>query len=424
MKKLVLIALVIALAMPLAAQDQERVLPYDALLRSAKIYLGQRSPDYKAAIDLLQTAIDNYPDPVEAYYWLGVIRSEKEQYPEMLENFRKFREICARAEDENNKDLKKKCKKDKMPKQIDDIIVSEWEKNFNDGVKNLKMADSLKTEAESAPDDSTRQLYEANVQKLYDKAKEDFNVAVMLDSTEYKAFTNLALVDSRLDNPEGAVQNYEKSLELNPDDPGPLPDLANILYKLGRKQEAVKYYEELADKDSSNAVWALTYAAICYQDLKDRAKLKQTLDRVLEIAPDDDQFHYQRGIFYIQEATSSALQDSIGVLDSLAKANPKNKEMEKAREDLIKYRLDFYRQAMPDFKRAAEIDTNDADYQYWYATSAYFSDDLEAAQKIYEKCTEIDSTYKDCWCGLELVYARLKKPAEYDKAKAKCEEAE
>ncbi|MFH2054492.1 MAG: hypothetical protein ABIJ61_00915, partial [bacterium] len=143
---------------------------------------------------------------------------------------------------------------------------------------------------------------------------------------------------------------------------------------------------------------------------------------ILELTPDDAQIHYQRGIFFIQEATSAALQDSIGLLDSLANAKPNDKAAQQAKQDLLEYRLGLYQKAMPDFRAAALIDSNDVDFQYWYGTSAYFSDDLEAAQRIYERCVALDENHKDCWCGLELVYARLKLPKKYEEAKVKCEE--
>ena len=431
MKKLVIVGLILMLVAPLSAQEEERVLPYSALLSSAKIYLGQKQKDFDAARQRLQEAIDNYDDPLEAYFIMGLINSEKSEYEEMLANFEKFKEICARAEDENDKKLKKRCKKDKMPKQINEIIVSEWNSSFGDGVADLKLADSLSKHVDAIADDSARAVMETGIQKFYENARQDFTICTMLndatdseelDTLKYKAWTNWGMVEGRLGNLETAVEKYKTSYEMNPDDLGMLPDLANSLYELGRMDEAVKYYDELADKDTLNAIWALTYIAICYENMNDREKKKETFDRILEISPDDAQIHHQRGIYFIQEATSPELQDSIRFLDSLLAANPGDKSIDEAKQALQEHRLSFYQKAMPDFRAAALIDTNDVDYQYWYGTSAYFSDDLEAAKEIYERCVALDDTHKDCWCGLELIYARLKMTAEYEKAKTKCAE--
>lgn len=427
---IITIALVLCLLIVLQAQDDRR-LSYGALLTSAKIYLGQKQKDYQAAMEKLTIAIEKDDFPVEAYYWLGLINSEKAQYDEMLANFSKFKELCAKAEEENEKKLRNRCHKDDMDEQIDIIILADWRTNFSEGVRDLKLADSLREVAKEIPEDSARQVMETGVEKFYSNAMEDFTVCTKLsqatdmeelDTLQYKAWTNLAMVKSRLGDMEGAVETYRQSYEMNPDDPAMLPDLANSLYKLGRYGEAAEYYELMAEKDSLNAGWALTYAAICYQNTKERDKLKTTFDRILEVSPEDAQIHYQRGIFYIQEATSAELQDSISLLDSLADASPNDESLAQAKEDILQYRLSLYQRAMPDFRAAALTDSTDVDYQYWYGTSVYFSDDLEKAMEIYERCVELDENHKDCWCGLELIYARLKMQDKYDEAKAKCEE--
>ncbi len=413
--------MILILAASLNAGKDERVLPYSALISSAKIYLGQKTKDYESATQRLQEAIDNYPDPLEAYYFMGLIHSERAEYREMLDKFDKVREICARAEAEENKKIKKRCKKEKMLEQIDDIILAEWEKTFQSGVTYLKMADSLSGEIKTASDDSLKAKLERITGDLLHKAKEEFEVSLLLDSTKFEAWTNIGMVEGHLENLEAAVEHYQRSHQLNPDDIGMLPDLANALYKLERFADAVLVYNEMADKDTANAIWALTYSAICYQKLKRQDELKQTYDRILEIDPNDAQIRYQRGMYYVQQASSEEVRDSLSHLDQLIKANPKNKSLKKAKEDLIDYRVNFYKMALPDFKIAAEQDSTDAFYQYWYGTSAFLANEVELARNIYERCVAINPDSKDCWCGLESVYARLQLKEKYEEAHAKCE---
>lgn len=419
MKRLLITLLIAVLAVPVYADD-EHALPYDALIRSAKIYLGQKQKDYDMAEQRLKEAIANYEDPVEAHYYLGLIHSERAEYEEMIKNFNKVREICAKAVELNDKKLKKRCKQDKKIEMMDNIVLDEWEKAFASGVKNLKTSDSLKTELKKTSDDSTKAKLERMSGQLLDKAEEEFQVCLFLDDTKYQAWTNMGLVESRKGDNEAAVEHYFKSHELNPGDVQLLPDLANTLYKLGRYEDAVKYYDELAVKDSLNASWALTYVAICYQKLNNREKLKETFDRVIEVDPDDAQIHHQRGIYYIQEASSESLRDSLRTLDSLIDLRPRDKSLKQAKTDLLDYRLSFYHLAMPDFQKAVELDSTSADYRYWYATAAFFADDVETAKTVYESCVELDPDHTDCWCGLESVYAQLKMQAKYEEAKAKC----
>lgn len=420
MRKLLAIFLVLILVLPAAAQDEGRVLPYDALIRSAKIYLGQKQKDYETAKLRLQEAIDNYENPVEAYYYMGLIHSEKAEYKQMVAAFAKVKEICAWADENEDKDLRKRCDKDDMFDLMEDVITSEWEKSFKHGVDRLKMADSLSNEAKNEPNDSVRAATEKTVNAFLESSEGEFETCIMLDSTRYRVWTNMAIVQNQLGNTEKAAEDYQRAYDLNPKDPDILSGYANTLYNLKRFDEAAKFYNLEAEVDTVNAVWAYTYAAMCYQYLKQRDKLKETLDRILDIEPNSPEILYQRGIYYIQEAAAPELRDSMKLLDSLATLHPKDKALEKAREDMTAYRLNFYTLALPDFKAAAEADTTAPEYRYWYATAAFFSDDVDLAREVYESCVSLDPDFTDCWCGLESIYARLSLKKEFEEAKEKC----
>lgn len=420
MKQLLAILLIVTLAAPVIAAGDEHALPYDALIRSAKIYLGQKQKDYESAKMRLREAVDNYENPIEAYYLLGLIHSEKAEYKEMIQVFSKFKEICTWAEENNDKNLKKRCQKDEMPQLIEDVIVEEWEKAFQDGLERLRYGDSLTTEVKHVTDDSAKASMERSIDKLFNSAKEEFEVCVMLDSTRYQAMSNLAIVENRLSNPEKAVELYERSLAMKPSDVEVISGLANTLFKLDRLEEAAGYFEEMAVEDTLNAVYAYTYALICYQKLQQRDKMKELLDKALEAAPNDDQLRLQRGLWYIQEAASQSLRDSLTTIDSMLTKRPNDKALKAAKQELTDYRIGFYDKALPDFKVASEIDPTLPEYRYWHATAALFADDVELAQKIYEECVQLDPSYTDCWCGLETVYARMKMQEKFEEAQAKC----
>ena len=59
MKRILVGILLLCLAASGYTQQAKEVLPYDALIRSSKIYLGQKNKDYDHVIELQQTAIDN-----------------------------------------------------------------------------------------------------------------------------------------------------------------------------------------------------------------------------------------------------------------------------------------------------------------------------------------------------------------------------
>ncbi|MGB5108026.1 MAG: hypothetical protein WBP42_15075, partial [Candidatus Zixiibacteriota bacterium] len=115
MKRILVGLILLSMAATGLAQQVKEVLPYDALIRSSKIYLGQKEKDYDHVMELLQTAIDNYPEPLEAHFYLGLIYAERAEYGKMMDNFRKFDTICSQEAKAADKKFAKRCEKDNMP---------------------------------------------------------------------------------------------------------------------------------------------------------------------------------------------------------------------------------------------------------------------------------------------------------------------
>lgn len=420
MKKLVIFAVVVTLSIPLYAQQEERVKPYDVLVRSANIYLGLKPVEYDKAWNLLKQAVDNYPDALEAHYLMGIICSDRAQYREMMVHFRKFEELCSKEAMAADKKFQKRCEKDKMPEQIRNIRLSSLKKSFGEGVDNLKMADSI-GRAEGAADDTTKAKRQKTIDALLAKARGVFEDCVILDDTVSIVWTNLGTVLNQQGNRDTAIVMYMKSYQLNPNDKDLLFALASTLYKQQEYGRAAKFYGEFAMKDTVNAEAALINQAMCYQAMKDDDSLIASLDRILKINPENPDIRYQRGVYYVRKASAKSLQDSSACLDSLSEVRPNDKSLEKAKADLTAYRLNFYNDALPDFKKAAEVAKSDADYWYWYGNAAYLSNKIEEARTAYEECVKIKDEHKECWCQLENIFAKLNIQAEFDKAKKKCD---
>ena len=86
-------------------------------------------------------------------------------------------------------------------------------------------------------------------------------------------------------------------------------------------------------------------------------------------------------------------------LDSIGALRPNDKAIEKAKADLLTYRLGFYQKAFPDFKAAAELTKTDSDYWYWYGNTAMLSEKMDDARTAYSECVEVKPDNQDCWCS-------------------------
>ena len=417
MRRLVILAVAFCFATVAYAQ-QQGVAPYDVLVRSAKIYVGYK--DFDKAQMFLDSAVHNYPDQPEAHYWLGTLLHDRADFIGMMGQFRKFDEIYAKAKAANDNKFVKACEKEDTPKQIGIYKRSAFAKSSQEGVKQLKLADSLAKETRSISDEAAKAEQLKQVQALYDKARSLFELCLAIDDTVSGVYTNLGLVEAQKGNTQAALDLFRKAHQLSPKDKELLFSLASTHYKLTDFDSAAYYYGAFAEEDSLNREAALINQAMCYQSLKDETRLEKTLDRILQVNPQNADILYQRGVLNIRKASGKAIADSAAALDSLAALHPTDKALEKAKADLLTYRLGYYQKALPDFKTAAELTKTDPDYWYWYGNAAMFSEKMDDARTAYSRCVEIKPDSQDCWCSLEIVFAKLKMLKEMQEASIKC----
>jgi len=416
MKRLSILAYLICFAA--VSYAQQGVPPYDVLMRSGKIYT--QSKDYVKAMELFSTAVKNYPDEPEARYWLGTLYHDRSNFKEMILQFRRFEEIYARAKSSGDKKLIKTCEKDDMPKQIKAYSQSAFMKSFAEGVTQLKLADSLARESSNLANDTAKAQQQKLVNQLFDKANSLFAECLTIDDTVAGVYTNIALVESKKGNSQGALDMYLKAHQLAPNDLQLLFSMASTFSNLQQNDSAAFYFGAFAEKDSLNREAALINQAMCYQAMNDEKRFEGSLDNIIKVNPQNTEILYQRGVLYVRQASARALTDSTALLDSIAQQRPNDKAIEKAKADLLSYRRGLYEKAFPDFKTAAELTKTDSDYWYWYGTTAMLTDKMDDARTAYAKCVEVKSDNQDCWCQLVLVYAKLQMQKEFDEASTKC----
>lgn len=421
MKRIIVGILVLCIAGGGYAQQAKEVLPYDALIRSANIYLKLKDKDYPHVINLLQTAIDNYPQPLEAHFYLGLIYAEQAEYAKMMDNFRKFETICSQEAKAADKKFAKRCEKDNMPKQINDTKLAELKRGFDNGVLQIRHADSVSEVMKTETVDSVKTKQADIVKQLLAKAEGLFNDCVLIDDTIAGVWTNLALIEKKLGNTPKALEHYQRSYKLNPTDAMMVYDLASTYFDEKDFANAARYYGEFGELDKTNAEAAFINQAMCYQQLNDNAALEKSLDRILEVNPNNGEIRYQRGVMQVRNASAPVLRDSASKLDSLLEIKPNDAGLKQAKDDLIKFRQAFNEKALEDFKLAAEGNDKEPLYWYWYGNTAYFLDKQDESFEAYKKCVAADEKFKDCWCQLSILYARKGMKTEAQDAATKCE---
>jgi tetratricopeptide (TPR) repeat protein len=385
-------------------------------LTSAKIYLKLTPPDYEKAMEQLQLALSQDSLNSEAHYLLGKIYAEKRMYNQMLEELQKA-EGC-------------KLKPEQL-EEIKQIKVQKWTEVLNSGIrlgKRRKLVDQYKlellTDFSKYPEykDSLRtissDLEEADEftwdaydkfsqakpaledleKKLDQKAIQRYQLAILLDSTRYESFVNLAAEYVHKNELKKALGYYQKAYQLKPDDSNVMNDYAITLLSAQKFEQALSLYERILEKDPTN-VNALVNVAMIYARKGETEKALNTYSKIISIDPEYKDAYFNRGLLFLTK-----VQDKISFLKSYKDSvenNPKDKKLlsryQSAQED---YNQVFVK-AEGDFQKTKELDPGDKD-AFFHLGLLYVSraqildtgekqnDDFSQAEGFFKKSLELD----------------------------------
>lgn len=303
-------------------------------ITSAKLYIQQKN--YDKALEVLQKEIQKNPKSDQGYYLMGVVYSEKGDYPKMVESFNQSLAISKTYE-----------------KEIKDFKKSTWVSVFNRGVAFFQRATKVQ-------DEDSMMVY-------FDKAVADFKAAADIEPDSADSYKNLAFAYMSKGDNEAAIAPLEKIIALEKDKDG-YKYLGEIYYVMGnnlknqgKDAEAKEYFNKAID--------VLSEGRKLYPD---------DTDMLLFLS------NAYIGADRISEATS---QFEAGV-----KAEPNNKYY-RYNYGVLLLGAEKYAEAEEQFKKALEIDPNYNNAIYNLGVT-YLKWGL-AIQKKAEAENKIDESYKE-----------------------------
>lgn len=386
-------------------------------LTSAKIYMDLIPPDYDKATEQLLLAIQKDSLSGEAHLLLGKIYAQKKMYEEMLTQFWRTEGCKLR------------------PEQLEELNLLKtrmWTEVLNSGIhlgqkgrqvdryklglladfsKYAQYEDSLKTISSDLEETGplTWDSYENYGQAkpaledlkraLDQKAIGRYELAVMIDSTRYEPYVNLAAEYVHRDELEKALGYYAKAYQLKPDDSNVMNDYAITLLTAGKFEEALGLYQRILEKDPSN-VNALVNLAMIHARKGETEKALDTYSKIVSIDPEYMDAYFNRGLLYLTQAqekmpTLKAYKDSVG-------KHKKNKELASRYQSAWEEYDRLFLKAESDFRKASEIDPKDEDAYFHlgllYVGRAQIQTEKEKqkgdfiqAEGFFKKSLELDS---------------------------------
>ena len=448
-------------------------------LVSAKIYLNLVPPDYDKATEQLLLAIEKDSLNCEAHYLLGKIYAEKNMYREMAAEFEKVGTCRAKSKDPQ------------MMEDIERIRKQKWTDVLNSGIrlsKKRQQVDQYKIDL--LADFSKYPVYQDSLKaisnetenpgqfswdsyQMYSQAKpaleelenalaqetaDRYQLAILMDSTRYEPYLNLAVEYGRRDQLDQALDYYQKALELKPDDPQVMNNYAVTLLAANRFDQALALYQKILQTDSTN-VNALSNLAMIYARGGDNQKALSTYSRIIAIDPEFKDAYFNRGLLYLTKSQEKSTQVKYDKDAWLKK--PKDKSLSATYQASLAEYKQIFDQAEADFRKAVQIDPSDEDAYFhlgllflsraqlsqtgkdqdsdYAQAEGFFKNSLEydpqntdamkylgftlmserkweeAASEL-EKLVDLNSADREAWGYLAITYARLGKKAQADAA--------
>jgi tetratricopeptide (TPR) repeat protein len=283
---------------------------------SANIYLDQQNNPDKAE-GSLQKALEQNPNDPEAHFLMGRVHRIRGDYGEMAASFNRSLELS-----------------NAFKGRIDQIREDVWMDLYNsDAVEKFNEAD-------------------------YESAIEALELAVVVLPTRWETYNLMAIAYENIDNPEKAAEQYQKAIDYRKDekDLNLYYNLANVLYRLKRYEEANDYARVVAEEtpDDSLRLDAAKISAVALGNLGRSGEALAIYNEIIQSSPNDPNPYFDRAILHMELGdTNSAVAD----LEKVVELDPDDADALKQLGLIYLESVDYidYRKALDYYMRANEL---------------------------------------------------------------------
>ena len=283
--------------------------------------------------------------------------------------------------------------------QIKAIISLFSNKKFHDA---LVLTDNL---SKQYPAESLlfniRGACHAGMGKL-DFAVKDYEMAIAIDSDNYKAYYNLGGTLQDLGRLDEAVLSFEKSLFLKPDYEEAHNNLGNVFSELNQFDNAINSYEN-AIRIKPNYLEAHYSLGRAFQHLGQINEAINCYKRVLVINPEFVEMHNNLGVLFNE---TGQLDDSLKHLKLAIEISPKFTEAHNNLGNVLKA-LGRTEESLKSYQTAVKINSNYAEANYNLGTSWQENKQFDKAINQYEKVILINPNYVEAHNNLGVIYLEL-----------------
>ncbi|MDY7093143.1 MAG: tetratricopeptide repeat protein [Acidobacteriota bacterium] len=213
-------------------------------------------------------------------------------------------------------------------------------------------------------------------------------------------YTNLGIALAQRGQLDLAVEQYEKSLEIEPDNAKTLVNYGNALLQTGRFEEAAERFERSLELAPERAE-AHNGLAVARWQLGQREEGLAAFQRALELRPDYRDAHFNLGMAYLQ---AEQLEEAESHLKSAVRLDPDYARAQ-AQLGVVLARQGRSAEAVPVFREVVRLRPDDPEAHINLAKALAGSEQLAEALRYYEQALELRPESPSLATSLAWIYA-------------------
>jgi tetratricopeptide (TPR) repeat protein len=232
-----------------------------------------------------------------------------------------------------------------------------------------------------------------------DSALLAYQEAVKLDSTDFKSFWQLAIIWQKRDELQKSIGAWRQVASLSSFSAPVHLQLASLLFEIKNYEEATLEYQKVLDL-SPNDIKALSGLGACYEAKGEPEKAIEPYEKFLTLDPANENLRNRLISLYlgagkIEEATKEA--------ELLYNLKPEDVEMKKNLGALY-FSQKEYDKAESLFTSYVQSNPDDPSVHFYLGKIAIEKKDFEKAKGEFEKTISLADSVPDGWVNLALIY--------------------
>ncbi len=231
----------------------------------------------------------------------------------------------------------------------------------------------------------------------------------------YKIYHNRGYAKSRLGQHAAAIQDYNKAIQLKPNDSFIYSSRGDAKNNLGQYFNAIQDYDKAIQLDPNTAYTYVSRARVKEQ-LNQHAAAIQDYNKAIQLDPDNIFTYYSRGLARESlEQYFAAIQDYDKVIQLFPQGG-----WAYHRRGIVKTTLGQYAAAVQDYNKAIQLDTDDAIQYYNRGFAQSNLGQHFAAIQDYDKAIQLKPDHAAAYFSRGIEKAKLEQYSaaivDYDKA--------